>query len=150
MIDAVRALRATFKNVSTRWAALGHSQGGAAAWAADEQARADAPELNLVGAVALAPAADVSGLVGKAQASTLTDHRKLALPLVVESLARLHPDLNRDDYRHGAAALYWDTLVACPGSLVPHLPAAAKALGPHDLAPTTAAAADRLRALLKQ
>ena len=28
MIDAVRALRFTFKNVSNRWMALGHSQGG--------------------------------------------------------------------------------------------------------------------------
>ena len=38
MIDSVRALRHTFKNVSNRWAAVGGSQGGGAAWAADEQA----------------------------------------------------------------------------------------------------------------
>ena len=33
----------------------------------------------------------------------------------MESLARLHPDFNRDDFRRGAAAKYWDTLVACSG-----------------------------------
>ena len=38
MIDAVRALRHTFANTSTRWLALGGSQGGGASWAADEQA----------------------------------------------------------------------------------------------------------------
>ena len=53
--------------VSTKWAAFGGSQGGGAAWAAAEQAGPYASDLNLVGAVALAPAADVSGLVTKAE-----------------------------------------------------------------------------------
>ncbi|MDT5286948.1 MAG: hypothetical protein QOF88_1837, partial [Mycobacterium sp.] len=118
MIDAVRALRSTFKNVSTRWAAIGHSQGGAAAWAADERAHQYAPELDLVGAVALSPAADVSKLVDKAQASTLTSDQVLAFVLVVESLARRFPDVNRDDYRHGLARQSWDALTACAGPLV--------------------------------
>jgi hypothetical protein len=37
MIDAVRALRHTFADVSDRWAAFGGSQGGGAAWAAAHQ-----------------------------------------------------------------------------------------------------------------
>ena len=66
MIDAVRALRHTFPDVSDRWAAVGDSQGGGASWAADEQAGDYAPELHLVGAVATSPASDVSGLADKA------------------------------------------------------------------------------------
>lgn len=150
MIDAVRALRNTFPDVSDRWVAFGGSQGGGAAWSADEQAGTYAPELKLLGAVALSPAADVTGLVDKALAGTLTADQGPALQLVIESLARLHPDLNRDDYRRGAAAQFWDVLSACSGPNVAKRDEAARALGPHDLAPHTAAAADRLRQWLHQ
>lgn len=150
MIDAVRALRSTFKNVSTRWAAIGHSQGGAAAWAADERAREYAPELDLVGAAALAPAADVTKLVDKAQAGTLTADQTLAFILVVESLARRFPDLNRDDYRHGTARRSWDALTACAGPLVDRRAEAAVGLGPADVAPNTPVAATRARELLQR
>ncbi len=149
MIDSVRALRHTFPGVSDRWASVGDSQGGGASWAADEQAAAYAPELRLVGAVASSPAADVSGLVDKAQAGTLTRNQRAVLQLIVESLARLHPELNRDDYRHGAAEQYWGVLSACSGSAVYQRGEAAKRLGPHDLAPASTQAADRLRRLLQ-
>ena len=125
MIDAVRALRHTFPDVSNRWAAVGGSQGGAAAWAADEQAASYAPELDLVGAVAYVPAADVAGIVDKAVANTMTDDQALAFQSIVESLARLHPDVRRDDYRRGAAAKYWDLLSACSGPKVSDRAAAA-------------------------
>jgi pimeloyl-ACP methyl ester carboxylesterase len=150
MIDAVRALRATFKNVSTRWAALGHSQGGGAAWAADERAREYAPELDLVGAVALAPAADVTKLVDKAQAGTLTSDQTLAFMLVVESLARRFPELNRDDFRHGTARRSWDALTACAGPLVDRRADAAAHLSPADVAPNSPIAATRMRQLLQR
>jgi pimeloyl-ACP methyl ester carboxylesterase len=150
MIDAVRALRSTFKDVSTRWAALGHSQGGAAAWAADERAHEYAPELDLVGAVALAPAADVTKLVDKAQAGTLTQDQTLAFMLVVESLARRFPELNRDDYRHGAARRSWDALTACAGPLVDRRAEAAVGLAPADVAPNSPNAATRIRQLLQR
>ncbi|MDX1888564.1 lipase family protein [Mycolicibacterium sp. 050158] len=145
MIDAVRALRSTFGNVSNHWAALGHSQGGGAAWAADEWAREYAPELDLVGAVALAPAADIAGFVDKAQAGTLTQDQRLAFVLVIESLARRYPDLTRDDYRRGAAVRSWDVLSACAGPLMDRRPAAAQELTPSDFEPRSPAAADRLR-----
>ena len=149
MIDAVRALRNTYPEVSAKWAAFGGSQGGGAAWAAAEQAGPYASDLNLVGAVALAPAADVSGLVTKAGAGTMNRDQRPAMAVIVESLARLHPDLNRDDYRHGAAAKYWDTLVACSGPLVHDRTHAADEVQPGDLAPATPEAADRLRQLLQ-
>ncbi len=150
VIDSVRALRRTFTGISNRWGAIGGSQGGGAVWSADEQAAGYAPELDLVGAVALAPAADVSGLVDKAQSGTLTADQRPALQLIIESLARLHPDLDRDDYRHGSAASDWDVLSACSGEAVHKREAATKRLQPGDLAPATPQAAARLRQLLQQ
>lgn len=148
MIDAVRALRHTFPDVSDRWAALGDSQGGAAAWAADEHARTYAPELDLVGALASSPAADITGLVDKAAQGTLTGEQRPVMQLVVESLARLHPDLDRDDYRRGAAAHYWNVLTDCSESAAYQRGTASKQLGARDFTPSTPEAANRLRQLL--
>jgi hypothetical protein len=150
IIDAVRALRHTFKGVSDRWGAFGGSQGGGATWAANEQAGSYAPELDLVGTVALVPAADISGFVDKAAAGTLTSDQRPAMQLILESLSRLHPDLNLDDYRKGAAVQYWNVLSACSGPQVHQRAEAMAALKPTDFSPRTPAAADRLRGLLKQ
>jgi len=149
MIDAVRAVRHTFDDVSTHWAAVGGSQGGGAAWAADEQAASYAPELDLVGAVAYVPAINVTGIVDKAVANTMTTDQALAFQGVVESLARLHGDVSRDDYRRGAAAKYWDLLSACSGPKALDRAAAAKAVAPEDFTPATSEAAKRLRGYLQ-
>lgn len=149
LIDSVTALRSTFPDVSDRWVAFGGSQGGGASWSAAERAEKYAPELDLLGAVAVAPAADISGLVDKAVGGSLTTDQGPAYILIVESLARLHPELDRDDYRSGAAARYWDTLIACSGPLVTDRDAAIAELRPEDTVPADAAAADRLRALLR-
>ena len=92
MIDSVRALRHAFGDASTRWAAVGGSQGGGAAWAADERAASYGPELDLVGAVAYVPAANVTGIVDEAVANTMNNDQALAFQSIVESLARLHPE----------------------------------------------------------
>lgn len=149
MIDSVRALQRTFGDVSDRWAALGGSQGGGAVWAVGEQAGSYAPELLPSGVLALAPVADVAGLVDKAVDATLTNEQAAALVLIIESLARLHPDINRDDYRHGVAAQRWDTLIACSGAAVHDREAVIERLQPGDLTPTTPEAADRLRGYLQ-
>ena len=148
MIDAVRALRHTFGDTSTRWLALGGSQGGGASWAADEQAATYAPELELVGAVADSPAADVTPIVDKALARTLTEDQRPAFLAIVESLARLHPDVHRDDFRQGAAARYWNALLSCAGSNAHARTDALKQVTADDVRPASRAAADRLRALL--
>ena len=150
MIDAVRALRHTFAGVSNRWLAFGGSQGGGAAWAADEEASGYAPELTLVGAVANSPAADVSGLIDKARAGTLTEDQIPGFQALIESLARLHPGIDRDDYRRGAAAQYWDILSSCSGMDVHDRASAVKLLTKGDLAPATPAAADRVRDVLQR
>jgi alpha-beta hydrolase superfamily lysophospholipase len=64
VVDSVRAARAFVgaDRASTRWAVLGHSQGGHAALFAAEQGPSMAPELELVGAVAQAPVTDVGSL----------------------------------------------------------------------------------------
>ncbi len=148
MIDAVRALRHTFKDVSDRWLAFGGSQGGGAAWAADEQAASHAPEMDLVGAIANVPATDVTGLVDKAQAKTLTREQFAAFQAVLESLARLHPDVDRRDFRRGATARYWAILSSCGGQNVHDRDAALKLVDADDMVPSTPAAADHLRELL--
>jgi len=148
MIDAVRALRHTFGGTSTRWLAFGGSQGGGASWAADEQAASYAPELDLVGAVAYSPAADVTRIVDKAQAHTLTDDQRPAFLAIVESLARLHPELDRDAFRRGPAAQHWDAMLSCAGSDAHDRDDALKSVTAQDIEPNTPAAADRLRQLL--
>jgi hypothetical protein len=150
LIDSVRALRATFPDVSTRWAAFGGSQGGGAVWAANEEAAGYAPELTLVGSVALSPAADVTGLVSKAQNGTLTEDQAPVLQWALVGLARLHADLNLDDFRRGVAAQDWDALSACSGPLLDERTRAARELGPNDLAPSTPEAAAQLTGYLQK
>ncbi|HET6736484.1 MAG TPA: alpha/beta hydrolase, partial [Mycobacterium sp.] len=68
---------------------------------------------------------------------------------IVESLARLHPDLDRDDFRRGAAAHYWNVLSDCTPAAAYRRATASQQLGARDFTPRTAEAADRLRALLQ-
>lgn len=144
VIDSVRAVRSTFAGISDRWAAIGGSQGGGAVWSADEQAAAYAPELTLVGVVALAPAADVTGLVDKAVAGTLTEDQRPSFQWALESLARLHPDLDLDHYRRGTAAANWDLLSSCADKEAK----AGAPIGPDDLRPDSPAAAARVKGYL--
>jgi pimeloyl-ACP methyl ester carboxylesterase len=150
MIDAVRALRRTFKSTSDQWVAFGGSQGGAAAWAADEQAATYAPELHLLGAVAVVPGADLSGLVDHALQGTLTVDQVTSYVSIVEVMARLHPDFNRDDYRRGSAARFWNLLTSCSGPEVLDRGNAARVVAPSDLIPASPEAAERLRDYLRQ
>jgi hypothetical protein len=148
MIDAVRALRHTYQDTSNRWLAFGGSQGGGASWAADEQAATYAPELNMVGAVADSPVSNISRIVDKAQASTMTEDQRPAFLAIVETAARLHPDIDRDDFRRGAAAQYWTLIASCSGAGVHDRDAALKMVTAQDFVPASDAAADRLRKVL--
>ncbi|KAA0095452.1 alpha/beta hydrolase [Mycolicibacterium sp. P1-18] len=148
VIDSVRALRAALPGVSNRWLAFGGSQGGGAAWAADELASTYAPELDLVGAVANSPAADLAGVVDKARDGTLTPDQMPLFLTIVESVARVHSDVDRGDFRSNAAATYWVPLLSCNAETSTYRAAQKKRLSPADFAPRTPAAADRLRAVL--
>jgi predicted esterase len=64
VIDMVRAARQVEPSLSTRWVAMGHSQGGHAALFATALAPAWAPELQNLGGVAMAPATHLPNLIG--------------------------------------------------------------------------------------
>jgi hypothetical protein len=149
VIDSVPALRAAVPDVSNRWAAIGGSQGGGAVWAANEQAASFAPDLDLVGTVALSPAADVSGLVDKAVAGTLTLPQRASYQWILYSLARLHPGLDLDDYRRGSVARNWAILSICDeGQGDGQRQRAAAEIAAADLTPAKAAAAAAIRSYL--
>lgn len=150
VIDAVRALRSTFPGISTRWGAYGASQGGAAVWSANEQAATYAPELSLVGVVAAAPAADITGIVQKAQEGTMSLDQTPLFQWLLESLSRLHPAFDVDAFRHGNAAKLWDVLSGCSDQDIEIRNRARRELGPNDLSPATPEAAQHLRELLTQ
>lgn len=143
IIDSVRAARSTFKDVSDRWAGFGGSQGGAAVWSAAEQASSYAPELELVGALAISPAADLTALVDKAVAGTLTSEQRYALQWILVALGRVYPDLDLDDYRTGEAARRWDELSRCQDT-----DRDAIIIGPMDLAPRSDDAARLVKSYL--
>ncbi|MFI6997016.1 alpha/beta hydrolase family protein [Nocardia sp. NPDC050175] len=65
--DLALAAREIDPAVGTRWVAIGHSQGGQAAVFADAQAQGWVPELQLLGAVALAPASHLGPAIEAAK-----------------------------------------------------------------------------------
>lgn len=144
LIDAVRAGRTVDPTLSSRWVALGASQGGAAVWAAAEYFAAYGQGTDLLGAAALVPALDLSEFGQRAEASTLTTQQKFLYPYIVRGLAAVDPSINQDDYLHGTMKDNEDTLLSC------HLPASSRKseladqLTDADTKPATAAAADGL------
>lgn len=145
VIDSVRALRELFNDVSTRWMALGGSQGGQASWAANEYAIDYGAGLDLVGSVALAPAADMSGLASAALNGNLTKDQIALMPLVIAGLEVTNPDLVESDYLRGAAAENKQTLMSCSGDKAGVFPQ----LGAEQVRPVTPQAAEYLYTLLK-
>jgi pimeloyl-ACP methyl ester carboxylesterase len=150
MIDAVRAARKVVPNASDRWLAFGSSQGGQAAWAANELASSYGAGLDLVGAAGVSPAANVTGLADSAAAGTLTLEQGSAIQWVLVALKAEHPELNLDDYRRGVVAEKWDVLSACAGPLVAQRKDVTQQVTPDDLRPSSAEAVDRLRDYLSQ
>ena len=86
MIDATRAARKLVPNTSERWVAAGFSQGGQAAWAANELAQTYGEGLTLLGSVALAPPLDLTFIADTAAAGALNEEQK---PLYLSLLAAL-------------------------------------------------------------
>lgn len=150
MIDSVRAARTLVPAASDRWLAFGSSQGGQAAWAANELATSYGQGLQLVGAASVAPAANIVGLADGAAAGTLTPEQASALQWVLYSLKEEHPDLDLDEYRRGIVAQKWDVLSACAGPLVAQRTEVSKQVTPDDLRPSTDEATNRLRDYLAQ
>jgi pimeloyl-ACP methyl ester carboxylesterase len=112
-IDAVRALRAISPTVSSRWAAVGHSQGGQAAWAADELNSYYGNDLQLQGAVALAPSVNSTGGADLVWSGSLTDEQRGNFPMALVGGARFNPNLDADAFLHGSAEYFRKLLSRC-------------------------------------
>lgn len=136
VIDSVRAARRLVADASDRWLAAGVSQGGQAAWAANELAGGYGQGLSMVGAVSLSPPTDLTGFAELAAAGTLTKDQQASLQLILVALATEHPDLRLDDYRRGVVAQKWDVLSSCEDSTATQRTEAIEQIGPDDLRPS--------------
>jgi pimeloyl-ACP methyl ester carboxylesterase len=145
LIDAVRAAHTVVPQLSSRWVALGSSQGGAAAWAAAEYFAAYGQGTDLLGAAALVPTADMVGLVQRAESSTLTNDQVFLYPNVIEGLASVDKAIDPNDYLHGVLRDEKATLLACRPPASQRKDALAAKFTPADAKPSSPAAADRLR-----
>jgi alpha-beta hydrolase superfamily lysophospholipase len=151
LIDGVRAARRVAPGSSSdRWAAFGFGQGGLAAWAAAERTTTYGAGLNMVGAVAAAPFADLSDLADAAAGGTLTREQYRLLIMLLQSLADSPAGLDLDHYRFGLAKEKWDLLLNCAPRDAAEVGRIADQLGPDDLRPDSPAATDRLRQALRQ
>jgi pimeloyl-ACP methyl ester carboxylesterase len=115
-VDAVRAMRAISATVSARWMAVGYSQGGQAVWAANELNSYYGNDLQLQGSVALAPAANLTGVADLVWSGSLTDDQRVRFPLGIVGFARYNPDLDADAFLHGSAEFYREQLSRCQES----------------------------------
>ena len=102
VIDAVRAAGQLLPGVSAQWVAYGPSQGGQAAWAANELADTWGRGLDFRGSASFAPAADVSPVVDDLL-DRLAPEAKAPYPLTLFGLRTQHSELDYRDYLRGAA-----------------------------------------------
>ncbi|WOE33342.1 MULTISPECIES: alpha/beta fold hydrolase [unclassified Acinetobacter] len=101
IVDAVRALHhLKAKQVSNNWLVMGHSQGGAAALAVAAYGQKDAPELNLKGAIALAPGGyQYQGIAEYVQQNSQIDPQIAAfLPIVLLGAQAADPNLDPEQW----------------------------------------------------
>src|ERR1700722_6666491 len=150
LIDSVFAARRLVPTTSVDWIAFGVSQGGQAAWAADELADNAGQGLHLVGAVSVSPTADIDGLADAAMNTTLTTAQTLALQAYLASLKSEYPDFALDDFRHGTIRDRWDAFSACQGPAAQNRTELAAHLGADDLRPASPTAAQTLRGYLEK
>ncbi|GAS97839.1 putative uncharacterized protein [Mycolicibacterium canariasense] len=145
VIDAVRAARLVVPELSSRWVALGASQGGSAAWAAAEYDDAYGEGTDLLGAAAIVPALDVSGIVHRAQNATLTVDQLYLYPYIVDGLAGVDPAIRPDDYLHGQLEASRQLLLSCGEAAIQRKGRLAESLSQSDARPDSVLAADRLK-----
>lgn len=143
MIDAVRAARQVAPEASKKWLAFGASEGGQAAWSANEWASTYGVGLDFLGSVALAPTANMSGLARLASSGWLSHDEQALLPMTLAGLKVTHPDLNLKDYLHGPLADDQPMWLACLGDVTQRLKVSST-LDRYASEPSSPAAADRL------
>lgn len=134
LIDAVRAARFLVPDASTRWAAIGVSQGGQASWAAAEQATDYGDGLEFVGAASLSPPADLSPIVSDGPPN-LDVPQQMFLPMLIDGLTVSHPDLDASAYIRGPLTENRDVIRSCTGPLASRKLSVALNLTPADTIP---------------
>ncbi|SNT39180.1 Secretory lipase [Rhodococcoides kyotonense] len=150
VIDSVRAARNLDPTLSTRWLAAGSSQGGHAAWAANEFSDIYGDGLDLVGSAVLAPALDISPVVARAQTSTLSDGQRALYPMIVEGAAAVDSTIDPDEHLHGILGDEKSALISCgPGSAAARSAAAAQ-VQPGDTVASNTEAAQQLTSRLQE
>ncbi|GAA3195991.1 hypothetical protein GCM10020255_098050 [Rhodococcus baikonurensis] len=137
LIDGVRAAREMVPDTSAKWAGLGVSIGGQATWAAAELSGFYAPELDFVGSVALAPAADLSKLADLAQSQWLTHEQQIMMSYVVSGLTIARPGTDPGNYLHGALSSNSEMWLACAGPALKERGEQASRLNPADTLPSS-------------
>ncbi|MCU1648151.1 MAG: Secretory lipase [Nocardia sp.] len=148
MIDAVRAVRAVVPDASNIWYAVGGSEGGQAAWAANEYAAAYGDGLEFRGSASSAPTIDLTGLVALAQSGWLSHEQQLWLPMVLAGMSNYHPELNAGDYLHGELAQGESMWSACSGPQADQREQVLASLTSGDTEPVSDAAVARLKQAL--
>jgi hypothetical protein len=95
VIDAVRAARQLpGAHAGRRWLAIGHSQGGHGALFAGERAHRYAPELRLLGTVAIAPATELTKTYGPLDEIVA----RVVGSMELYGAAAEHPEIHFEDY----------------------------------------------------
>ncbi|SEH91036.1 Pimeloyl-ACP methyl ester carboxylesterase [Mycolicibacterium rutilum] len=150
MIDAARAVRRVSPEVSSRWAAFGVGEGGLAAWAAAERAGGYGNGMEMVGAVAVSPYADLSPLADAAAAGTLTKGEQVRLYMMVLQSLAASPGFQLDAYRGGLARQRWNEILDCAPGNPTEAVRALDRIAPDDLRPRDLAATDDLRRRLSE
>ncbi|MGV0773091.1 lipase family protein [Mycobacterium syngnathidarum] len=103
LIDAARAATRLFPDVSSRWVAMGGSQGGQSAWAANEMDDPYGDGLTMVGAMVLAPPVNIVEMADLAYRGELTAEQQGVWPLVVVGVQRTGLLPSTTPYLRGAA-----------------------------------------------
>ncbi|WP_433605466.1 alpha/beta hydrolase family protein [Prescottella agglutinans] len=99
VVDIVRASRALDDSIGDQWYAMGHSQGGHAALFTAAQGAERAPELDLRGAVAIAPGNDTSATPQYLASGNPAVAPALAfLPLILLGAEAADPSIDADAY----------------------------------------------------
>lgn len=138
MIDAARAAHSALPGVSTRWAAVGLSQGGQAAWAANELSASYGQGLSLVASVSLSPPTDLTPLVRAGADGTLTGPQKELLPYLLYGAQQVDPAIDPKDYSGTVAEANNELLLTCQGGDTEGKKRAVQAMAPDEFAADSA------------
>ncbi|MDP9168556.1 MAG: lipase, partial [Actinomycetota bacterium] len=149
LIDSVRAARKVVADTSNRWAAFGVSQGGQAAWAANELSAQYGAGLQLAGSASVSPALDISRFADDAANRQLSKDQEPTYVALLAALKNESPDLDLDDYRRGIVKDEWNALLQCDFGKVDERAAIIDRITPDDVMPSSAAATDALRNRLR-